>query len=186
MLFGTFEAYVKGKLITGDYPKAQEPRLAFEFEHGNIQMFNCSVKIIEGKDVKKFYDFTADIMSEEYDLENALFKVKQLPNEQIGDILLDQEIFAGVGNIIKNEVLWMEKTHPERKISDISDEELEKIIKKTVEFSHQFYIWRKAFVLRKNLVIYRKKVCPRCGGPVTRQETGLRKRISHFCPVCQV
>lgn len=186
MLFGTFEASVKGKLVTGDYPKAQVPRLAFEFENGNIHMFNCSVKIIEGKDVKKFYDFTVDVMSKSFDLDNALQHVKQQPGELIGDVLLDQEIFAGVGNIIKNEVLWMEKIHPDRKVADISDADLKSLIQKTVEFSHQFYVWRKAFVLRKNLVIYRKKTCPRCGGPVTRQETGIRKRISHFCPVCQV
>ncbi|HRO68823.1 MAG TPA: hypothetical protein PK951_00545 [Chitinophagaceae bacterium] len=35
------------------------------------------------------------------------------------DALLDQEIFSGVGNIIKNEVLYRIRVHPESLIGDI-------------------------------------------------------------------
>jgi endonuclease-8 len=46
-------------------------------------------------------------------------KLKAIPKTMICDALLDQQIFSGVGNIIKNEVLYRVKLHPENNISDI-------------------------------------------------------------------
>src|SRR5256885_504703 len=63
MLFGTFEADVEGKSVTGDYRRAKEPRLKLEFENGEICMYNCSIKFIESRKAKIEYDFSIDIMS---------------------------------------------------------------------------------------------------------------------------
>lgn len=185
LLFGTFEATVEGESVTGDYKRAKEPRLAFEFENGSILMFNSSVKVLETSDAKSLYDFSIDVMSRHWDSAGALQRVLTQPEAEIADVLLDQTVFAGVGNIIKNEVLWMEKIHPTRKVKDIEKKALKSLIDKTVSFSHQFYVWRKAFVLRKNLVIYRQSKCPRCETKVVREKTGSRERMSFYCPVCQ-
>lgn len=186
LLFGTFSAIVDGKSVTGDYKKAQTPRLKFVFENGEIEMYNCSVKIIEDKRLKKSYDFTADIMSKTWDPVTAYKKVKKFPNEEIADVLLDQDIFAGVGNIIKNEVLSLTYTHSEKLVKDIKPKKLKEIIHVTQDFSIQFYKWRKKFVLKKNLKIHRKSVCPHCGTKVTHRKTGKRVRWSHYCEVCQL
>ena len=124
-------------------------------------------------------------MSSEWDSNKAVQNVLKFPNEEIADVLLDQEIFAGVGNIIKNEVLSLVKIHPQTKINALSSEKLKEIIKTTCKFSQQFYEWRKEFKLRVNLKIHRKSTCPHCGGKVTRQKTGKRQRWSYFCPICQ-
>src|SRR4051812_14863887 len=47
MLYGTFSATINGVTVTGDYKKARVPRLAFTFDNGSIEMYNCSVKILE-------------------------------------------------------------------------------------------------------------------------------------------
>ncbi|MEO6536850.1 MAG: endonuclease [Candidatus Paceibacterota bacterium] len=185
MLFGTYEAEVEKEWVTGDYRRAREPRLAFTFSNGQINMYSCSVKILETKNAKKEYDFSIDTMSKKWDPARAYKSVRAKPDEQIADVLLDQEIFAGVGNIIKNEVLSRMKIAPQHKVGDLSPAKIKAIVKDAQVYSHLFYKWRKAFELRKHYQIYQKGVCPYCGGKVTRAKTGRRERWSYWCPIDQ-
>jgi endonuclease VIII len=186
LLFGAFEAEVNGSTLTGDYRRSYTPRLQLDFENGTIKMFNCSVKFLETRNAKADYDFTVDIMSPKWDSDQAFATILAKPEAEIADILLDQNIFAGVGNIIKNEVLWRVRIHPATKVKDLSPFDLQQLIAETKKFSLLFYKWRKVFALRKHLDIYQKSICPRCGAHVKREKTGKRNRISHFCPVCQI
>jgi endonuclease-8 len=186
MLFGAFEASVKDSTVTGDYRRSYTPRLQLDFENGELKLFNCSVKFLETRNAKAGYDFTIDIMSPKWDRDRAFDSISAKPDAEIADLLLDQTIFAGVGNIIKNEVLWMARIHPQTKVKDIPPSELKDLIAETKKFSRLFYKWRKVFSLRKHLDIYQKSVCRRCGTNVKREKTGKRNRISHFCPVCQI
>jgi endonuclease-8 len=186
LLFGAFEANVDHITLTGDYKRSYTPRLQIDFENGNIKLFNCSVKFLETRNARATYDFTIDIMSPKWNAKQAFDSISSKPGAEIADILLDQNIFAGVGNIIKNEVLWRVRIHPQTKVKNIPTSELEELIAETKKFSLLFYKWRKVFLLRKHLDIYQKSICPRCGGKVKREKTGKRNRISHFCPVCQI
>jgi endonuclease VIII len=186
LLFGAFEADVDHTSLTGDYRRSYTPRLQLNFENGEIRLFNCSVKFLESGNAKAGYDFTIDIMSPKWDPGKAFDAISAKPGAEIADILLDQEIFAGVGNIIKNEVLWRVRVHPATKVRDIPVAQLKELIAETKKFSLLFYKWRKVFSLRKHLDIYQKSICPRCGEKVKREKTGRRKRISHFCPACQI
>ena len=186
LLFGAFEAEVNNSTLTGDYRRSYTPRLRLDFENGNIKLFNCSVKFLETAKAKANYDFTIDIMSPKWNPDKAFGSLSSKPGAEIADLLLDQNIFAGVGNIIKNEVLWRVRIHPQTKVKDIAPSELKALIADTRKFSLLFYKWRKVFLLRKHLDIYQKSICPRCGAKVKREKTGKRHRISHFCPVCQI
>ena len=186
LLFGAFEATVNDSTLTGDYKRSYTPRLQLDFENGTIKLFNCSVKFLETRNAKADYDFTIDIMSPKWDSDKAFDSISAKPGAEIADLLLDQNIFAGVGNIIKNEVLWRVRIHPETKVKDIPPSELKELIAETKRFSLLFYKWRKVFSLRKHLDIYQKSMCPRCGSKVKREKTGKRNRISHYCPVCQI
>lgn len=186
MLYGSFQATLKDQKITGDYPKKKtNPRLTFIFEEGQIILYSCSLKYIETAHARDLYDFTTDIMSSAWDAKKALKAVKNYQEGEIADVLLDQTIFSGVGNIIKNEVLFLVKKKPTTLVKDMSNSLLQKTIKTAQIFSHQFYEWRKQFVLKKHYRIYRKSFCPLCGEKVTRKKTGQRARISFFCPKCQ-
>jgi endonuclease VIII len=186
LLFGAFEAEVNHATLTGDYKRSYTPRLQLDFENGSIKLFNCSVQFLETGNAKSSYDFTIDIMSPKWDSDKAFAAISAQPGAEIADILLDQTIFAGVGNIIKNEVLWRVRIHPTTKVKDIAPSQLQQLIVETKKFSLLFHKWRKVFSLRKHLDIYQKSICPRCGAKVKREKTGKRNRINHFCPVCQL
>ena len=112
MLWGTFAATVKGRSVTGDYRRSGPPRLVLNFPNGEITIWAASVRFVEGANARAAYDFSADIMAGEWDGRAALAKVKAFPRGEIADVLLDQAIFAGVGNIIKNEVLFRMRVSP--------------------------------------------------------------------------
>ncbi|MBA3721207.1 MAG: endonuclease [Parachlamydiaceae bacterium] len=186
LLYGSFESTINGKKVTGDYPKKTiSPRLTLIFEEGDIIIYSSSLKYLETPHAHDLYDFSTDIMSSIWDSKKALKAVKSHQEDEIADVLLDQTIFSGVGNIIKNEVLFLVKKKPTSLVKDIPLSILPKIVKNAQMFSHQFYEWRKQFVLKKHYKIYRKSVCPLCGEKISRKKTGKRARISFFCLKCQ-
>ncbi len=124
-------------------------------------------------------------MSPDWNPQNALKNLKENGEEEVADVLLDQEIFAGVGNIIKNEVLSILKINPHTLIKNIKISKLKKLIIETHKFSHQFLKWRKVFKLRANLKVHRRGKCPHCGGKMIREKTGKRVRWSYYCPIDQ-
>lgn len=186
LLFGSFEASVAGEKVTGDYPKkARMPRLHLTLKSGQIDLYSCSVKFIEHSNARQLCDFTTDIMSEAWDEKKALKKLKQCEDSEIADALLDQTIFAGVGNIIKNEVLLQAKILPTHKVKELSTAQLKQLILITRNFVFQFYQWRKNFELKKHYNIYRQGICKQCGNKVLRKKTGLRNRMGYVCLHCQ-
>lgn len=185
LLWGTFAATVRGRSVTGDYRRSGPPRLVLVFPNGDITIWAASIRFVENADAKAAYDFAADVMSDDWDARAALAKVRAFPRAEIADVLLDQAIFAGVGNIIKNEVLFRTRVSPFAKIADISDRKLRAIVADARTFSFRFLELRRIFSLRKNLAVYRRSICPRCGGTIERRVHGQRARRSFFCRRCQ-
>lgn len=185
MLWGTFAATIKGRSVTGDYRRSGPPRLVLTFPNGEITIWAASVRFVENANARAAYDFAADVMSDEWDERAARAKVRAFPRAEIADVLLDQAIFAGVGNIIKNEVLFRTRVSPFAKVRDISDYKLRKIVAEARTFSFRFLELRRMFSLRKNLEVYRRSACPRCGGNIERRVHGQRARRSFFCATCQ-
>lgn len=171
-------------LLFGSYsintPKDRLPRLSIRFGNGSLFLYACSIKILEG-DLDEIYDWSADVMNDAWDPKKAKLKIKEIPRSMICDTLLNQNIFAGVGNIIKNEVLYRVGVHPESRNGKISGIKINQLIKEARNYSFEFLEWKKQFVLRKHWLAHTKKICAKCGGPITRKHTGVNPRRSFFC-----
>jgi endonuclease-8 len=125
-------------------------------------------------------------MSPQWDAASTTRSLKLFPDAMICDVLLNQDIFSGVGNIIKNEVLFRVKIHPETHIKFLSNKQIKEIVKDVREYCFLFYEWKKVYQLRKHWQIYKKKKCFNCGGAVTMKHTGIGRRRSFFCTTCQI
>ena len=175
-------------LMFGSYRFNEErkgvvPRLSLVFSKNKLNLYNCSVKVLSNSDVEKLYDEELDIMSEKWKLAKVIGLVSNLSQDFICDVLLDQTVFAGVGNIIKNEALFKSEVHPLSVVEKIPKKKLEDVAGKARNFSLEFYqAVKKGDSIRSILTIYGKKTCSICGGKVTFQKTGKTKRISYFCP----
>lgn len=160
------------------------PRIALVTQSHALYLYNCSAKAYLEPDLKKKLNFENDILSPTWNIANTVAAIKKHPKSTIDDILLDQDIFAGVGNIIKNETLYFSRTLPTTKIKKISTKKIIDIACNARLYSLQFLEQRKDFELRKHWSVYHKKMCL-LGHPITRKKTGKRDRWSFFCRVCQ-
>ncbi len=116
-------------------------------------------------------------------------------------LLLDQSIFAGLGNIYTDEALWSARIHPERLSHTIGRERSRVLFRavrsalyqgirhggtalgsgasnfrvhETARPAHQAYL---------NVFRRTGMPCPRCGATIARIVVG--QRSTHLCPVCQ-
>jgi len=176
MLFGSYRINEK---------KESPERLSLQFPNGELNFYACSVKLLDD-DPDKIYDWTADVMNRSWNPRKARIKLKKVPKTMVCDALLDQSIFSGVGNIIKNEVLFRIRVHPETRIGKIPSKKLSALVKEARDYSFDFLEWKKAFVLKKHWLIHTKKTCPRCDLPAIKKYTGKTKRRSFFCTNCQI
>ena len=102
------------------------------------------------------------------------------------DALLEQDIFAGVGNIIKNEVLYRIKVHPESRVQKLPPPKMKRMIDEARIYSFQFLEWKRKYELRKHWLAHTKKLCLRCNYPIVKKYTGKKKRRSFICKNCMV
>lgn len=163
-----------------------DPRLSLRFEDGEwLNFYACSIKFVEG-DLDEAYDWTADVMNPDWDPKAARKKLKAMPQALAADALLDQNVFSGVGNIIKNEVLHRIRVHPESRIGALPPRKLSELIAQAREYSFDFYRWKKAFELKRHYQVHTKTHCPRDGERLSfRKHLGRFRRRAFFCPVCQ-
>jgi endonuclease-8 len=160
-------------------PKKVNPKLALHFNNDDVYFYVCTIERIEGA-LEDHYDFSADIMSDEWDPKGALKKLEALAEKQIGDVLLDQHIFSGVGNIIKNEALYRAGVHPESLVGKIPSARMKSIVKEARAYSFDFLRWRKDDQLTKNFEVYRRTETRSSGKSVIKKDTGKSKRSSYF------
>ena len=175
MLFGSYRV---------NETKQTQPRLSLHFNKGELNFYACSVKLIEG-DLNAIYDWSADVMNENWDAAKARKKLRAIPKTLVCDALLDQTIFAGVGNIIKNEVLFRIKVHPKTRVGNLPPKKLTELIKEARQYSFDFLEWKKQYVLKKHWLVHTKKICPRDGSPVVKEYMGKTNRRTFYCNTCQ-
>lgn len=176
MLFGSYQI---------DARKKVNPSLSLRFENGEVNFYVSSIKYIEG-DLSDTYDWRADIMADEWSAKHAFSVLREKSTMLACDALMDQEIFSGSGNIIKNEVLYRSRIHPESRIGKMPDTKLREMIRETRKYAFDFLRWKEVGTLGKNWLAYEQKVCKRCDLPFKVKDTGKGKRGTYFCTNCQV
>lgn len=176
LLFGSYR--INGR-------KDAPARLGLVFDHGELNFYACSVRFIE-QPLDEVYDWSADVMSGSWDPAAARRKLRAIPDTLAADALLDQDVFAGVGNIIKNEVLHRIRVHPESRIGALPPRKLGQLVEQAREYSFDFLAWKKACVLKRNYQVHTRTECPRDGARLEyRKELGRARRRAFWCPHCQ-
>lgn len=177
LMFGSYE-------IDRQIQPNENLRLGLSFKNGKALFYTCSVKLSPNNFLETI-DWEADVMSDIWNPEKAKTKLKANPKMMICDALMNQDIFAGVGNIIKNEALFRTAIQPESLIENIPSKKLNDLISEARDFSFDFYKWKREGVLRKKFQVYEQKNCPVCRKPLTKKTTGKSKRTSFFCETDQ-
>jgi endonuclease-8 len=101
---------------------------------------------------------------------------------ELGDALLDQGLLGGVGNVFKSEGCFAAEVDPWRRLGDLDDDELVRVVAKTETLMRAGLDGR-----RPERRVYRraKLPCPRCGAPLRARGQGDDNRTTYWCGRCQ-
>jgi endonuclease-8 len=160
------------------------PKLELKIGDDRIYFYSCAIKV-QTQSFKETYDTSRDLMSPNWDVQQARAAVRARSESEVCDVLMDQDIFAGLGNIMKNEILFNLRMHPQARVKQLTPARLRALVKEAEAYAWQFYEWKKINQLKRNWKIMRKRACPVCGRKVQKKPTGKLARISHFCRHCQ-
>ncbi|MFC5513470.1 endonuclease [Massilia jejuensis] len=177
LLFGTYRI--------NEQREGKPPRLYLRTAAGEeLNFYACSVREID-VDLDSQYDWRADVMGDAWDPALARKKLRARPDMLACDALLDQDIFSGVGNIIKNEVLFRIRVHPASTVGALPAPKLRALVEQARQYSFDFLGWKRQWVLKQHWLAHAKRICPRCAIPFSKAHLGHSKRRSFFCEQCQ-
>ncbi|XP_044243518.2 endonuclease 8-like 3 isoform X1 [Ursus arctos] len=127
-----------------------------------------------------------DVCSPKFSFSRAESEVKKQKGRMLCDVLMDQRVLPGVGNIIKNEALFDSGLHPAVKVCQLTDEQTHYLVKMIRDFSILFYRCHKTgSVISKHYKVYNRPNCCQCCCKITVCRLGENNRMTYFCPHCQ-
>ena len=117
--------------LIGELPD-RSTRVQIEFSDGSRLFFNDQrkfgwVKLLPTDEVKNL-PFMQKVGPEPLDpntrAEDFIQRIRRRQNSMIKPAFLDQAVIAGVGNIYADEALWAAHIHPQMRVRNVSDQQL--------------------------------------------------------------
>ncbi|NXU83513.1 NEIL3 Endonuclease, partial [Xiphorhynchus elegans] len=164
------------------------PVLEIQFTEATVCFFDVTVEYRNAAEIEQKVRMmeSLDVCSPKFSFIRAESEIKQHKTRMLCDVLLDQAVLPGVGNIIKNEALFDSGLHPAVKVCQLTDEHIRHLVKMTRDFTLLFYKCRKTgSPLYKHYRVYKRPACGQCKGNITVCRLGENNRMTYFCSQCQ-
>jgi endonuclease VIII len=144
-----------------------------------------------------------DVLSREFDPDEAERCLLAHPGEEVGDVLLHQDVLAGVGNVFKSEICFVTGIHPFAKVAALTPQQVKALVAtarklvgaNVLEDSGDMIVTYGGRQRRttnssdpsESLWVYGRHgvPCGRCGQPVRRRLQGPDARVTFWCATCQ-
>ena len=135
-----------------------------------------------------------------FDRAEVAARIRRHDREAIGDVLLNQRVVSGAGNVLKSEILFVSGVNPFAAAGDLSDAVLDRLLDAArtllaMNIVEPERALNPAFGRHTTgsldqdakLWVYGRsgRPCRRCGTPIASRKTGLEARITFWCPECQ-
>lgn len=133
-----------------------------------------------------------DLLGPDWDEDEALRRLREEPDREVGDALRDQTRLAGLGNMYVAELCFVSGLHPRLPVEDVPD------LARVVRRGRQMLLLNKERAVqsttgdlreRERTWVYRRErsPCRRCATPVRVDQQGPpgRERAIYWCPRCQ-
>ena len=141
-----------------------------------------------------------DPLDPAFDAQLAVERAAAHPHEAICDLLLNQRVVAGIGNVLKSEALFVARVYPFTRTEALSCASLHRVMSAAREVIRMSVIEASAVGTvgggrrtlrsldpRVRVWVYGRggKPCRQCGASIASRKTGLDARITYWCPRCQ-
>ena len=138
-----------------------------------------------------------DPLNPTFDAHEVTARIRSYPAEAIADVLLNQRVIAGVGNVFKSEVLFECRVYPFDRVEDLRQETIAALVATAARGLRSNVsetspaAGRRTMTNRLNrdeaLWVYGRagKSCHRCGSAIQVRKAGRDARSTYWCPTCQ-
>lgn len=139
-----------------------------------------------------------DLLADPPDIDGAVRRARHpaYAGREIGDLLLDQRVAAGIGNVYKSEVLFECRVHPRTRVGRLEPAVVRALFEKAAHLMRLNLLTRRRthVPLRRRptpssqrLWVYGRagRPCLDCGARIQRFTQGDMGRSTWFCPTCQ-
>jgi endonuclease-8 len=143
-----------------------------------------------------------DLLGAAFAKGEAAARMLECAAEEVGNVLLNQRVLAGIGNAFKSEICFACGVHPFRKVVTLSSREVECLL----DTARRYLAANVADGAGDGIVTYtggrrstgasnptarlwayrrRGEACRRCGSTILMQKQGMGARSTYWCPDCQ-
>ena len=134
-----------------------------------------------------------DLCDPHADLHDCVRRLQRYPQPEVtvAEVLLDQRVLCGVGNVYRCEGLWAGALSPFAPLSTLAGDELAELVEVSARLLRANLHRVERITLDTHpggLAVYGRhhRRCPRCGGTVAVRRWGEQARLLYWCPGCQV
>jgi endonuclease VIII len=145
----------------------------------------------------------SDVLSEDFDPIAAAARLRSYSGEEIGSVLLHQQVLAGVGNVFKSEICFVESVNPFCFVSALNDRQVAGLIASSrrlvaanvledagdtiVTYRGQQRRATRSSSPQDSLWVYGRfgDPCRRCGNTIRHRLQGRDARVTFWCQTCQ-
>jgi endonuclease-8 len=125
-----------------------------------------------------------DILAADLDVAEVVALVRATSHRTIAELMLDQRVCAGVGNIFRCDALWHERVDPMASPSAFDDAALARIYGRARDLMRRAAI-SDGFRSRQAVHGRAGRPCTSCGTLIRSRALGRPSRILFWCPRCQ-
>jgi len=125
-----------------------------------------------------------DILVDPFDLDGVIGRARRSQAVTLGELLLEQRVCAGIGNIYKCEALWALRLDAWMPPVELDDERLRTLYLTARDLMRRSILTPTA---RQRHSVHGRggRPCPRCATPIQIRAQGQQARLTYFCPRCQ-
>lgn len=144
-----------GEIVVNERKKVN-PSFFMHFANGEINGYVIKAEKLD-QPPEQIYDWRTDILHKDFSAAYIKQKLKLLGSKTIDDVLMDQNVFTGVGNKIRNEALYRAGIHPLSIVGKIPAPKVSKLIKEVVAYAKIFYAQLTTTGENKSFSVYQQE-----------------------------
>lgn len=128
-----------------------------------------------------------DLTAEHPDIDECVARLGWFEDRLLADVLLDQRVANGVGNVYKSEVCWTCRLHPGAVVGALSVADRHDLVVTAARLLRANLGGGPRRTFGQGLAVYGRagRACPRDGAPVRRAMLGETPRVTYWCDRCQ-
>jgi endonuclease-8 len=136
-----------------------------------------------------------DLLDPDVDFDEAILRLRALGNVELGDAIMRQSAVAGIGNVYKSELLFLERLSPFMHVTELEPGKLRTLLERAqalmqanIDTPGPRRTRRTRDAPRERLWVYERsgRPCYVCGTTITMRRQAELARSTYFCPRCQV